>query len=218
VSDASSTDPVSAPFIYNTSTAPQNAVIGKYLAAEIVADSKGKANTLYVNLPAYQILAPLGASLQSYYKQYCPTCGFSTIGIAITQLSNASSTIVSYLRSHPNINYVALSVADVLSPGLPAALSAAGLSNVKIVGQGGSPTDFQYLANGQELALVPYDFYSADYQMVDALARHFAAVPVQMTALPLWLVTKSNLPSDHSQPFPVVSNSQAQFLKLWGKG
>ena len=44
--------PVASPFIYNTSTASQNAAIGKYLAAEIVANSKGKANTLYVNLPA----------------------------------------------------------------------------------------------------------------------------------------------------------------------
>jgi ribose transport system substrate-binding protein len=217
VSDSASTDPVSAPFIYNTSTASQNAVIGKYLAAEIVANSKGKANTLYVNLPAYSILAPLGASLQSYYKQYCPTCGYASVGIAITQLSNAPSTIVSYIRSHPNINYVALSVADALSPGLPAALSAAGLSNVKIVGQGGGPIDFQAVADGQELALVPDDHYAIDYQMVDALARHFAGVPVQMTPPPLWLMTKANLPSNHSQVFPVVADNQAQFLKLWGK-
>lgn len=218
VSDASSTDPVSPPFIYNTSTATQNAVIGKYLAAEIAADSKGKANTLYVNLPAYSILAPLSASMKSYYKQFCPSCGYASIDIAIPQLANAASTIVSYIRSHPNVNYVALSVADALSSGLPSALSAASLSNVKIVGQSGGPTDFQYLAGGQELALVPYDFYSADYQMVDALARHFAGTPVQMTAPPLWLMTKSNLPSAHSQVFPVVSDYQAQFLKLWGKG
>jgi ABC-type sugar transport system substrate-binding protein len=59
VSDASSTDPVAPPFIYNTSTVEQNGRIGKYMAAQIVADSKGKADTLYVNLPAYTILAAL---------------------------------------------------------------------------------------------------------------------------------------------------------------
>jgi ABC-type sugar transport system substrate-binding protein len=121
------------------------------------------------------------------------------------------------LRSHPSVNYVNLSVANELDTGLPAALAAAGLSKVKIVGQGGGPTDFQYLASGQELALVPYDYYSTDYQMVDALARHFAGAPVQMTALPHWLMTKSNLPSEHSQVFPVVSDYKSQFLKLWGK-
>jgi ABC-type sugar transport system substrate-binding protein len=110
-----------------------------------------------------------------------------------------------------------LSVTDALDSGLPAALSAAGLTKVKIVGQGGGPTSFSYLANGQELALVPYDYYGVDHQMLDALARHFAGVPVQMTPPPLWLVTKSNLPSSHTQLFPIVSNYKSDFLKVWGK-
>lgn len=217
VADASSTDPVSPPFIYNTSTAPQNTRIAKYLAAEIVADSKGKANTLYVNLPAYTILAPLGAAFASDLKQLCPSCGYASIGVPLPQLSNASSLIVSYLRSHPSVNYVALSVADALDPGLPAALSAAGLSHVKIVGESGGPTEFGYVAAGQELALVPYDYYGVDYQMLDALARHFAGVPVQQTPPPLWLITKSTLPANHSSVFPMVADYQSQFLKLWGK-
>jgi ribose transport system substrate-binding protein len=217
VADASSTDPISPPFIYNTSTAAQNVRIAKYLAAEIVADSKGKANALYVNLPAYTILAPLGAAFASDLKQLCPSCGYATIGVPLTQLANASSLIVSYLRSHPSVNYVALSVADALDPGLPAALSAAGLSHVKIVAESGGPTEFGYVANGQELALVPYDYYSVDYQMLDALARHFSGVPVQLTAPPLWLITKSNLPASHSAVFPMVADYQSQFKKLWGK-
>ncbi len=217
ISDASSTDPVAPPFIYNTSTITQNARIGKYLAAEIVANSNGKANTLYVNLPAYTILGALGTSFKEVYKQLCPGCGYASIDVALPQLANAPSLIVSYLRSHPSVNYLALSVADALDTGLPAALSAAGLSNVKIVGEGGGPTDFSYLANGQELALVPFDYFDSDSQMIDALARHFAGAPVQMTALPLWLITKSNLPSNYTQLFPNVLNYESQFLKLWGK-
>jgi ribose transport system substrate-binding protein len=77
VSDASSTDPVAPPFIYNTSTVEQNGRIGKYMAAQIVADSKGKADTLYVNLPAYTILAALGKSFEQVYKQLCPGCGYA---------------------------------------------------------------------------------------------------------------------------------------------
>ena len=73
------------------------------------------------------------------------------------------------------------------------------------------------MANGQELALLPFDYYTVDYQMVDALARHFAGVPVQMTAPPEWLMTKANVPSDISTEFPVIAGYQSQFLKLWGK-
>jgi len=217
VSNCCSTDPVAPPFIYTTDTPAQDGPIGKWLAAEVVADSKGKANTLYVNIPAFTVLSTLGQEFKSSYQQYCPSCGYASIDVSLTQLPKAPNLIVSYLRSHPSVNYVALSVADELDNGLPAALSAAGLSNVKIVGQGGGPTDFSYVANGQELALVPFDYYNVDYQMVDALARHFAGAPVQQTPPPLWLVTKANLPSDHGSLFPNVTNYQAQFLKLWGK-
>ncbi len=217
ISDCCTTDPVASPFIYNTSTPSQSGAIGKALAAEVVANSKGKANTLYVNIPAFTILSSLASTFKQAYSQYCSTCGFASIDVGLTQLASAPNLIVSYLRSHPSVNYVALSVANELDTGLPAALSAAGLSNVKIVGQGGGPTDFQYLASGQELALVPFDYYTVDYQMVDALARHFAAVPVQLTPPPMWLVTKGNLPSTHASLFPDVTSYQSQFLKLWGK-
>jgi ribose transport system substrate-binding protein len=217
VSDCCSTDPVASPFIYNTSTPTQAALGGKYLAAEVVADSKGKASTLYVNIPAYTILSSLGATFKSAYQQYCPSCGFASIDVSLTQLAHAPNLIVSYLRSHPSVKYVALSVANLLDNGLPAALSAAGLSNVKIVGQGGGPTDFQYVASGQELALLPFDYYNVDYQMVDALARHFAGAPVELTPPPMWLVTKANLPTNYSSLFPDVTSYQSQFLKLWGK-
>ena len=217
VSDCCSTDPVASPFIYNTSTPSQAAVGGKYLAAEVVANSKGKANTLYVNIPAFTILSSLGAEFKTAYKQYCPSCGYDSIDVSLTQLAHAPNLIVSYLRSHPSVNYVALSVANELDAGLPAALSAAGLSDVKIVGQGGGPTDFQYVASGQELALLPFDYYNVDYQMVDALARHFAGAPVQLTPPPQWLVTKANLPASHGSLFSNVPGYESQFMKLWGK-
>ena len=217
IANASSTDPVAPPFIYNTSTVAQNGRIGKYMAAEIVADSNGKANTLYVNLPAYTILAALGKSFEQVYTQLCPSCGYASMDVSLPQLADAPNRIVSYVRSHPSINYLALSVADALDNGLPAALAAAGLGHVKIVGEGGGPTSFSYLANGQEQALVPFDYFASDFQMMDALARHFAGVPIQMTALPLWLVTKSNLPAEHTELFPNVLDYKSQFLKRWGK-
>jgi ribose transport system substrate-binding protein len=217
ISNASSTDSVAPPFIYNTSTVDQNARIGKSMAAEIVADSKGSADVLYVNLPAYTILAALGKSFEQVYKDLCPGCGYASMDIPLPRLADGPNQIVSYLRSHPSVNYVALSVADALDSGLPAALKAAGLSHVKIVGEGGGPTSFSYVAGGQELALVPFDYFASDFQMMDALARHFAGVPVERTAIPLWLVTKSNLPGDHVELFPNVLDYKSQFLKLWGK-
>ena len=75
-----------------------------------------------------------------------------------------------------------LSVSNALGAGLPAALRAAGLADkVKIVGQSGDTQTFQDLKAGNIEAVVPYDYYSVDYLMLDALARHFAGVPAART-------------------------------------
>jgi ABC-type sugar transport system substrate-binding protein len=213
-----STDSVGNGYLYNTSTPAQNGKIGKYLAAAVASDAGGKgASTLYVDIPAFTILGALGDAFKSAYQQLCQGCKYDKISIALPQLANAPNTIVSYLRSHPDTKYVALSVTDALGTGLPAALKAAGLNGIKIVGQGGDPTAFQALKQGQMLALVPFDYYDVDYQMVDALARHFTGQTVEQTAPPLWLLTKDNLPSSYTKLFPSVADYQSQFLKLWGK-
>src|SRR4051812_10704955 len=212
-----STEKVGPDYLYNTGTPEQNTKIGTYLAAMIAGDSGGKADTLYVDIPAFTILASLGTSLQQEYAKYCPGCGFAKIAVPLPRLADATNIIVSYLRSHPKVGYVALSVTDALGTGLPAALKAAGLTKVKIVGQGGDPTAFQAIAQDQILALVPFDYYNVDYQMVDALARHLAGANAEQTPPPIWLVTKDNLPSDYTKIFPDVENFDSQFMQLWGK-
>ena len=125
--------------------------IGENLAAKIVADSNGKANTLFVNISAFQILQALAGQLESSYKQFCPDCEYGTLDIPVTSLGkDAPDRIVSYLRSHPQVNYVVLSVSNALGAGLPAALKAAGLADkVKLVGQSGDTQTFQDMAGRQ---------------------------------------------------------------------
>jgi ABC-type sugar transport system substrate-binding protein len=213
-----STESVGDGILYNTSTPQQNDEIARDLAAQVVADTKGKANALYVNITAFAILKNLGTLFERSYKSYCPKCDVASIDIPLTALGkDAPDRIVAYLRSHPKVNYVVLSVSDALGSGLPAALQAAGLANkVKIVGQGGGTQIFQYISGGQVQSIVPFDYYAIDYLMLDALARHFAGVPIQETAPPRWLMSKAGLPST-SDLFPVVEDYRNQFLKLWGK-
>jgi ribose transport system substrate-binding protein len=195
--------------------------IGELLAAKIVSDSGGDANTLYVNISAFQILKALGDQFESSYKKYCPDCEYGSIDIPATSLGkDAPDRIVSYLRSHPQVNHVVLSVSNALGAGLPAALKAAGLADkVKIIGQSGDSQTFQDLQAGNIKAVVPYDYYTVDYLMLDALARHFAGVPVADQSPPLWIVTPENMPEGATEGlFPVVENYQEQFKKAWGIG
>ena len=205
--------------LYNTATDKQNGSIGDYLAAEVVADSNGKADALYVNISAFEILKAVGATFESKMKEYCPDCGVESIDIPATALGkDAPDRIVSYLRSHPDTNYIALSVSDALGSGLPAALKAAGLADkVKIVGQGGGSQTYQDLRNGDIQALVPGDRYSYDYQMVDALARHWAGVPIVDAGPPYWLMKPDTVPANTSKDFPLVEDYKAKWMELWGK-
>ncbi len=194
--------------------------IGEHLAAQIVADSDGKANTLFVNISAFQILKALGDQLSSSYKKFCPDCKYDALDIPVTSLGkDAPDRIVSYLRSHPQVNYVVLSVSNALGAGLPAALRAAGLADkVKIVGQSGDSQTFQDLQAKNINSVAAYDYYTVDYLMLDALARHFAGAPPQPANPPLWLVTPENMPAEATKGlFPVVPTYRDEFKKLWGK-
>ncbi len=197
-----------------------SAVIGENLAAQIVADSKGDASTLFVNISAFQILQALAGQLESSYKKFCPDCEYGTVDIPATSLGkDAPDRIVSYLRSHPDVNYVVLSVSNALGAGLPAALKAAGLADkVKIVGQSGDTLTFQDMAAGNIDAVVPFDYYAVDYLMLDSLARHFAGVPVEQAQPPMWIVTPDNMPAEATEGlFPVVESYRDEFKQIWGK-
>ena len=206
--------------VQNVAGKSNSARIGENLAAKIVADSGGKANTLFVNISAFQILQSLSKQFGSSYKQFCPGCGYASLDIPITSLGkDAPNRIVSYLRSHPQVNYVMLSVSNALGAGLPAALRAAGLADkVKIVGQSADTQTFQDLQANNIKSVVPFDYYGVDYLMLDALARHFAGVPVQDANPPLWIVTPDTMPANATKGlFPVVESYRDEFKEIWGK-
>jgi ribose transport system substrate-binding protein len=215
-----STDPPGT-YLFNTGTPEQNAQIGTTMAAQVVKDSGGKAHALFVNLPAFAILAQVGVNFKNEMKTLCPGCSVSELDIPLTSVGkDAPDRIVSYLRGHPDVNYVFL-VEGALAPGVKAALNAAGLtSKVKLLEQGGDPTSYQELKAGAPwLAATPSAVYGYDYSMVDALARHFAGAPVLQTPPEFWLMTSSAVPPEaiSGPAFPLVQDYKAQWTKLWGK-
>ena len=207
-------------FTFNIATPEQNAPIGEMLAAKVVEDSGGDANSVYVNVSAFAILEAVGDTFKKKYAELCPDCTTDTLDVPLTALGkDVPDRIVSYLRSHPDVNYVVLSEAGSTSPGLTAALRAAGLGDkVKIVGQGGNEAVYQEVKDGSILAVVPTALYSYDYGMLDALARKFAGQPVEETTPEFWLMTKENAPETIDGPaFPIVEDYQSQWSELWGK-
>ena len=195
----------------------QSTGVGEAMASWVITTSKGKANSVYVDLSAFPILAELFKGYSQGMDTLCAACKYDRLDIPITALGkDVTERIVGYLRSHPDTKYVALSVDGALGIGLPAALKAAGLNDIKVVGEGPDTTTLQYISSGQQQASVAFPYWEEMYAQVDALARIFAGVPPEAkTTVPTWVLTKDNLPTD-KEIFPVVADMEEQYYKLWG--
>lgn len=190
---------------------------GALMANYIIDKSDGKGSAVFVNLSAFEIIQSIKKGFDGAMEENCPACTSEELDIPITALGkDVPDRIVSYLRSHPDTKYVALSVDGALGAGLPAALKAAGLNDITVVGEGPDETTLQYISSGQQEVTVTFPYYEEMFSMVDALARRFAGVPDEETIeVPDWIVTADNLPSD-TEIFPVVEDVREQYFALWG--
>ena len=196
-------------------------VIGDQQAAWAVSSANGKANTVYVDLPTYTILKPIGTEFEKAYKQYCPKCPFDTMAVPLTALGkDAPARVVSYLRSHPDVNRVALSY-DGIGVGLPAALKAAGLDKkVQFIGEAPTATNLAYIKSGQQAATVSQGYYEIWAAFLDAAARASTGqslAPDQAWKPPWFLVTKDNINKVGTNFGPIVPNLNEQLKKIWLK-
>ena len=213
------TDPISSDGIdYGVEIPSQTGFVGQLQAAWVASDSQGTANSVVVNIPSIPILTYAYTQYKAKLPTYCPKCTTDSLDIPITALGkDVPQRVVAYLRAHTDVKYVVMST-DSLAIGLPAALKAAGLSDIKIVGQGATATNLEYLHSNQESVSIAFPFYESMYMMVDAVVRHEAGVPIVPSVTPpQWLLTSSNAPST-SKIFPIVPDVVQQFDALWGVG
>jgi ABC-type sugar transport system substrate-binding protein len=218
VVEASVTDPAgSGTGIDDVIASPGvSAKIGDAMASEAVTISNGGGQILYANLAGLPILVDMNTEFDKDMKAWCPNCSLATINIPLSALgSTATNTIVSYLRSHTDVHTLVIGQAQI-TVGLPAALKAAGLSDVKIVDESPGSESFTYIEAGQQDATVFYPFKEVAWGLVDALARKLSGTPIEQMNPPFWTVTKANS-SGVTDNSPVVTNYKQQFLALWGK-
>jgi ribose transport system substrate-binding protein len=197
-------------------------VIGDQQAAWVISSTNGKANTLFVDLPTYTILKPIGVEFEKTYKKYCPNCPYATMSVPLTSIGkDAPARIVSYLRSHPDVNRVVLSY-DGVGVGLPGALKAAGLDKkVQFIGEAPTATNLAYVKSGQEGATVSQGYYEIWAAFLDAAARATTGqslAPDKAWKPPWFLVTKDNIDKVGTNFGPVIPNLNEQLKKIWLKG
>ena len=196
------------------------AVQGAYIATLAAKYAAGKVpHVLFVNLPEFAVIQAQYPIFQQKLKEYAPGATEAKIDIPNTAIGTTSADrIVSYLRSHKDINYIALSQ-DALSAGLPAALKAAGLK-VPFSGDGGGPGPRQLVASGQQAGSVEFPIDQVFWTMMDGVIRwkNGESLDPDIKAIklpPYFLINKDNV---GSTPTTIVPDLKAKYAKLWGVG
>jgi ABC-type sugar transport system substrate-binding protein len=192
---------------------------GKMVGLGIVANaakSHTTANVLLVTAPVFQtILGTTDTAAKQTISAQCPKCQVSTLGISPNDLfaGKAPQDIVSYLQTHPGINYI-LEDSSLTDAGLTDALKAAAMTNIKIFGVAPVQQQLSEVKSGQETGWVIDPLHVMGWMAVDAAARAVTGSDPTLynsEGMPSYLLTRANA----SDPSEVPTDYQQQFKEMW---
>ena len=189
------------------------------MAAYTVADSGATANVLNVTLPDYKILATAAADYRDSLTKTCSACTYDQLGISLQEFVSGGvpSQVVSYLQTHPDVNYLMLSL-GALSTGVDQALDTAGLKKrVKIIGTAPALANVQGLIDGKESAWILLPEALQAWYVVDAMARYSEGMdlkPIQTADLPVEIWTGTNVPKP-AHDYDGPAGYAATWKALW---
>jgi ribose transport system substrate-binding protein len=186
-------------------------------AARFVVDSKGKGKALVANVQGITILKTYADAFVAEVKALCAACSAKIVPIPIASAlgGQEQSLVVSALRSNSGYKYVFYDDGD-FAIGINAALSAAGLSDIKVGGSDFQPEQAKALSAGVQAVWTGENLLDIGYTAVDVALRWVEGMPTDEDSnpQPTQLVTKDNVGSmtDFQQPADALD----QWKKLWG--
>jgi ribose transport system substrate-binding protein len=122
---------------------------GKLQADEIIAQSDGRANVLYVDGIDSPVLQSLATVTQGEFTKYCPDCAVVDAGFSTTNMGQLPSLVSSKLISNPSTDYIAIQ-ADPFVPGVLSGVQSANFTlKVKGVGQTAELSILKMIQEGQ---------------------------------------------------------------------
>jgi len=196
-----------------------SAAQGHASAADIIVDSQGKGNVLFMQFPSFGSSVVTDDAVQSYLTQNCPACKFSNVSISGAQLAGGQvpSLVISALERDPSIDYV-YNPSGSFDTGVPAALKSAGLADkVKIVGNSAETANEQNVLNGTELSYTSVGTVYIGWACMDMMLRAVTGTPIPAEdgLIPFQLLTKTTFQGQPRESYDVPANFETQFETLW---
>jgi ABC-type sugar transport system substrate-binding protein len=215
-------DPVSLTGGYRAGVNPNSVytVQGQINAYVLLRNSGCKdVDALVATLPAYASLTAAADGFTSVLTAHCPGCKVQVDNILASNLGSAAvtSSIVSAIESNPKIKYVYAQI-GAIADGLQAAMAAAGITGVAVIGQVPDPQSFQALQEGKPGWWVNQSSVIDGWCELDVVLRsEETGKALTENCVPFGVVTPQNVTKGATQPnYP--ANYQQLFERLWHVG
>jgi ABC-type sugar transport system substrate-binding protein len=194
---------------------------GELVGAEFIVASHGRGDAVMETVPSYPGLAEEAQGVKDIVAKDCSACQVDFVPVTIPQITAGQipQVMVSSLRNKPNAKFLLFDYGP-FSGGIDAALSAAGLSDVQVIGAGGSPEQFSAVKQGKELAWTVFNQYYQGWQTMDMYLRSIEGTQETAAELigPIALLTKANVGNSDTAQWQYPLSYAQQFEKLWGIG
>jgi ribose transport system substrate-binding protein len=194
-------------------------LMAQLVGAWFAVNSDGHGKAVLEEIPAFQILVTFHDTLVKTIAKYCPGCSIKTVSITLPELDNGdiNPTMVTALKANPGYTYM-LYDGGQFADGLPAALSAAHLSNIKIAGGIVDAEGLAALRTGTEAAWIGNSITYYAYNALDVTLRWMEHMKLQTadTAVPEQVLTPTTV-SKSGTVYNEPANALKGFLALWKK-
>lgn len=205
------------PYVLGNAGGPASyAAAAKAVAAWFVADSEGTGRAVVADVPALTVLADWTASFKSEVATLCSACSVQVLTVSLSSAEDGqeASEAVSTLRRNPSYKYLFFDDGD-FGIGINAALSSAGLSDIKIGGSDFQPQEATALRAGEQSAWTGENLLDIGYTNVDIALRsaEHMSVAADSNPQPTELFTKANI--GNLNGFAQPANALQSWEALW---
>jgi ribose transport system substrate-binding protein len=190
---------------------------GRILADWAVVQKGAATNAVFYTVPELGFTASMWNGFKSQMAVLCPKCTIRNVPIEYAAIgTTAPQTIVNDLQSHSGTN-VAVASSEDLYQGLPAAMSAAGVSNVLTVGQSPTAEILTDIKAGTLTAGLAVDLNTYTWTMVDAGAKLVIGQTPQASedGAPYQMLEAKDVTFNPTAGWPGYPDFAQRFTKLW---
>ncbi len=191
---------------------------GKLMADWVVVKKGAGANVAFFGVPELTFSPIMEKAFKEELAAKCTSCTVRNVDVGIATLgTTAPRTVVTDLQSHPDTNMMVFSSGD-LAAGVPAAMSAAGLSTTTLLWSP-KPGSLQDIKDGKIAAALAQDFVVSVWVAVDVAARLIEGdqptKSEQAGEVPLQFLEQKNITFDPSRGWTAYADYAQRFTQLW---